>query len=82
MLVDYGDISQALAPLVHDYLDHHDLNQTLGGVLSEPTSEAVARWIYEQLKYHPVFITDLQRVHLDAVIIEETCTAACEYSEA
>jgi 6-pyruvoyl-tetrahydropterin synthase len=48
MLLDFGDISAALKPLLDAFLDHHHLNETTG--LHNPTSEAIARWIYERLE--------------------------------
>lgn len=69
MLIDYGEISKAMRPLLDDQLDHHYLNATLG--LEHPTSEQVAMWIYWRLL--PALPS------LSAVIIEETCTSRCEY---
>ncbi len=69
MLVDYGDLSSAITPLVEDYLDHHHLNETTQ--LENPTSEHLARWIYDKMKsVIPLLV---------AVRIEETCTSAAEY---
>ncbi len=69
MVVDYGDISEAVKPLVEKYLDHWHLNESTG--LENPTSEALARWVYDKLK--PVI------PQLSAIFIQETCTAECEY---
>lgn len=69
MLIDYGDISAAVKPLVEEYLDHWHLNDTLK--TDHPTSEGVARWIYQQLK--PIL------PNLVEVRIEETCTSAATY---
>lgn len=69
MLIDYGDLSRAIEPLLERYLDHHYLNQTLG--LRSPTSEEIARWVFARLK--PVLPT------LTEVVIEETCTSRCTY---
>lgn len=69
MLVDYGDLSAAVKPLVEEYLDHHHLNETLG--LENPTSEEIARWVYEKVK--PLLPP------LTEVVIEETCTSKCTY---
>jgi 6-pyruvoyltetrahydropterin/6-carboxytetrahydropterin synthase len=69
MLVDFGDLSAAVKPLVEKYLDHWHLNDTTG--LDNPTSEELARWIYNKLK------PDLP--WLVAVTIQETCTSSCEY---
>lgn len=69
MLIDYGDISAAIKPLVDEVLDHYHLNESTG--LSSPTSEELARWIFQRVKVSLPF--------LSAVIIEETCTSRCEY---
>lgn len=74
MLVDYGDISAAVKPLVEDHLDHWHLNDSVPDA-HPPTSEHLARWLFKQLKKTP--IGDVLR----AVIIEETCTARCEYHD-
>jgi 6-pyruvoyltetrahydropterin/6-carboxytetrahydropterin synthase len=70
MLMDYGDIKKAFNPIVEDYLDHHFLNETLG--LKNPTSEEIARWLFNKLK------KDLPVV---GVLINETCTSSCFYSD-
>lgn len=69
MIVDFGDLSAATRPIVDDYLDHHCLNETLG--LESPTSEAIARWVFERLISEGVGVS--------AVTIEETCTSVCTY---
>lgn len=72
MLVDYGDLSAVLKPIVEESLDHWHLNDSTG--LESPTSEALAEWLYNKLtKDHR--IRDL----LHSVIVEETCTSRCEY---
>lgn len=69
MLVDYSEMKKAIKPLLKDYLDHHHLNETLK--LESPTSEVIARWIFEKTKPHlPALV---------AVIIDETCTSRCIY---
>lgn len=72
MVMDYGDIKQYLQPLLDNFLDHYYLNETTG--LENPTSEAIAKWIYEQLE-----IVGLPG--LDAVEIQETCTSGCRYTK-
>ena len=67
-LIDYGDIKRACAPIVKR-LDHYYLNEIPG--LSNPTSETIAKWLWEQLK--PVLPA------LSAIVIHETCTSTCEY---
>ncbi len=71
MLMDFGDVSRAVQPLLDNVLDHHHLNGTTS--LANPTSECLAEWIYRHLKS--------ALPHLVAVRIEETCTSAAEYRE-
>jgi 6-pyruvoyltetrahydropterin/6-carboxytetrahydropterin synthase len=72
MVMDFGEISQYLQPLLEDFLDHHYLNETTG--LENPTSEELARWIYEKLEK-----AGLPGLH--AVEIRETCTSGCTYHQ-
>lgn len=66
--VDYAEISDAFRPL-HDMLDHHYLNEIPG--LQNPTSENLARWIWERL---------VERLRgLSRITIHETCTSTCHY---
>ena len=74
MAIDFADLKKAIQPLLDDYLDHYDLNQTLD--LENPTSEAIARWVYRKIKAS-VSWSDM----LYSVVIEETCTSSCEYRE-
>ena len=67
-LIDYGDIKIAADPIVKR-LDHYYLNEIQG--LSNPTSENLAKWLWERLK--PVLS------QLSAVVVHETCTSTCEY---
>ena len=67
-LIDYGDIKQAVDPLVKR-LDHFYLNKIEG--LENPTSEILAKWLWDRVK--PVL------PQVSAVIVHETCTSACEY---
>jgi 6-pyruvoyltetrahydropterin/6-carboxytetrahydropterin synthase len=66
--IDYGDIKEAAEPLVKR-LDHFYLNEIEG--LSNPTSEHIAKWIWDRLK--PVL------PQLSAILVYETCTSSCEY---
>lgn len=66
---DFGDISKAFRPL-YDRLDHYYLNEIEG--LENPTSENLARWIWDRLK------PKLQG--LSVVMVRETCTSGCVYS--
>lgn len=67
-LIDFGDIKTAAEPLV-EQLDHCYLNDIQG--LSNPTSENLARWLWERLKP--------RLPPLSAIVIYETCTSRCEY---
>lgn len=69
MVMDYSDIKKSIKPLVENYLDHHHLNDTLA--TDSPTSEYVAKWIYEKLKP--------ELPQLSSVGVKETCTSSCLY---
>lgn len=70
MIMDYGDIKKYIQPLLDQYLDHYYLNESTG--LENPTSEALAKWIYEKLEA-------INLPGLYAVEIKETCTSGCQY---
>src|SRR4051794_7567734 len=65
-IMDFGDIKAAFKPLL-DQLDHHYLNEIAG--LENPTSENVARWIWDRLQ--PIL------PGLCRVVVRETCTSGC-----
>jgi len=67
-VMDFADIKTAFQPLF-DQLDHNYLNEVQG--LENPTSENLARWIWERLR-HPL-------PNLNQVMINETCTSGCVY---
>lgn len=67
-LIDYGEISAAVRP-IESALDHRVLNEIEG--LEIPTSEVVARWIFERLKATLPLLTE--------VVVHETCTSRCHY---
>lgn len=67
-VVDFADITAAWKPL-HQVLDHHYLNEVPG--LGNPTSENLARWIWEHLS--------LNLDTLAEVLVRETCTSGCAY---
>lgn len=66
--MDYGEVDALWAP-IHDLLDHNYLNEVHG--LENPTSENLARWLWERLK------TKLPS--LSAITVFETCDARCTY---
>jgi 6-pyruvoyltetrahydropterin/6-carboxytetrahydropterin synthase len=67
-VMDYADIRRAFAP-IWEQLDHRYLNEVPG--LENPTSENVARWIWDRLKPRLPLLA--------AVAVAETCTARCVY---
>jgi 6-pyruvoyltetrahydropterin/6-carboxytetrahydropterin synthase len=69
MVVDYCDLAAAIQPLLDEFLDHHDLNETLG--FENTTAERIAQWIFNKVKPKVWELT--------AVIIEETRSSAVEY---
>ena len=67
-IMDFGDLKAAFKP-IYNQLDHYYLNDIEG--LENPTSENIARWIWDRLK--PALPA------LCAVEIRETCTSGCVY---
>lgn len=68
-IMDFADISAAFKPL-YERLDHHYLNEIKG--LENPTSENLARWIWQELKPKLPLLT--------SIVVKETCTAGCVYT--
>jgi 6-pyruvoyltetrahydropterin/6-carboxytetrahydropterin synthase len=66
--MDFADVSEVFKP-IYQQLDHHYLNEIEG--LFNPTSENLARWIWDQL--HPSLPL------LSKVCVNETCTSGCIY---
>ena len=67
-VMDFAEVKAAFDPLYRQ-LDHYYLNDVPG--LENPTSENLARWIWQRLK--PALPA------LSEVVIHETCTAGCRY---
>lgn len=67
-VMDFADIGCAFRPL-HDCLDHNYLNEIAG--LENPTSETLARWIWDRLQRALPALT--------SVVVRETCTSGCVY---
>ena len=65
---DFAELKAAFEPL-HQTLDHHYLNEIKG--LENPTSENLARWIWERLKSGLPGLIE--------VTVHETCTSRCTY---
>ena len=70
-VMDFADVKAAFDPLFQR-LDHHYLNDVPG--LENPTSENLAKWIWQQLK--PAL------PQLSAVVVHETCTSGARYTGA
>lgn len=66
--VDYADLDAAFDPL-RRRLDHYYLNE-IGG-LANPTSEVLARWIWERL--------EPELPGLWKITVRETCNSRCVY---
>ena len=67
-VMDFADLTRAFAPIRAE-LDHYYLNE-IGG-LENPTSEVIARWLWDRLKPN--------LPQLSKVVLHETCTAGCVY---
>ena len=67
-VMDFADLRVAFQPF-YDQLDHHCLNEIDG--LENPTSENLARWIWQRLKPGLAGLTK--------VCVQETCNAGCIY---
>lgn len=68
-VMDFAEVKSAFEPLFQ-LLDHHYLNDVPG--LDNPTSEHLARWIWQRLK--PAL------PQLSAVVVHETCTSGARYA--
>jgi len=67
-VMDFAEIQAAFAPLMAQ-LDHYYLNEIDG--LSNPTSENLARWIWQRLKPALPMLSEVE--------VRETCTSGCQY---
>ena len=68
-VLDFAEIKVAFKPLF-EQLDHHYLNDIEG--LDNPTSENLARWIWQRLKPTLPLLSSIQ--------IRETCTSGCVFN--
>jgi 6-pyruvoyltetrahydropterin/6-carboxytetrahydropterin synthase len=67
-VMDFADLKAAFEPL-YLLLDHNYLNEVPG--LENPTSEVIARWIWDGLQ--PAL------AGLSSVVVRETCTSGAVY---
>lgn len=68
-VMDFADVKAAFEPLFRE-LDHRYLNDVPG--LENPTSEHLARWIWQRLKPGLPLLA--------AVVVHETCTSGARYT--
>ncbi|MCB1669116.1 MAG: 6-carboxytetrahydropterin synthase QueD [Porticoccaceae bacterium] len=68
-VMDFGELKEHFKP-VYEQLDHNYLNDIKG--LENPTSENIARWIWQQLKPSLPLLSKVQ--------VRETCTSGAIYS--
>lgn len=76
MVVDFGQLSAIVKPIVEEKLDHHFLNESVP--LENPTSEHLARWLWLQVAAR-LMPGRAHRGFELAVVIEETCTSRCTF---
>jgi 6-pyruvoyltetrahydropterin/6-carboxytetrahydropterin synthase len=67
-VMDFAELKARFKP-IYEQLDHHYLNDIPG--LENPTSENIARWIWERLKPSLPLLSQVE--------IRETCTSGCIY---
>lgn len=67
-IMDFGELKAAFDP-IYQQLDHHYLNDIAG--LENPTSENLARWIWQRLKPTLPMLSKIE--------VKETCTSGCIY---
>ena len=68
-LVDFGEITKVVEPILKAELDHRTLNDVPG--LENPTSENLCGWLWRRLA--PLL------PGLAVITVRETCTARCTY---
>ncbi len=67
-VMDFAELKAVFKP-IYQQLDHHYLNDIAG--LENPTSENLARWIWQQLKPSLPILSKIE--------VKETCTSGCIY---
>jgi 6-pyruvoyltetrahydropterin/6-carboxytetrahydropterin synthase len=77
MVIDFGRIKNVVGPFI-DHLDHSNLNEIMEDVLSHPTAENIAWYIYTKL----LTTKDVYIVRrLRSVTVYETPTSYATYSK-
>jgi 6-pyruvoyltetrahydropterin/6-carboxytetrahydropterin synthase len=67
-VMDFADVREAFEPIFRR-LDHNYLNEVPG--LENPTSEVLARWIWQELKPRLPL--------LSRIVVHETCTSGASF---
>lgn len=81
MLVDFGIVKQILDYFLDKYLDHHQLNDTLGE--PNPTAEFLAKWLFDHVEEwaRKTFVANGRAyIHLVRVCIWESPECCIKYS--
>ena len=68
-VMDFAELREAFEP-IFTRLDHHCLNEVPG--LENPTSEVLARWIWNELKPRLPL--------LSRIVVHETCTSGVSFT--
>jgi len=71
MVIDFNDLTEAVKPMIDQYLEHKWLNDTLD--TDSPTAEFIAQWIYNHLKPH------IPQLH--SISIHETASSRVTFWE-
>lgn len=81
MLIDYTDVKRALTTVLQPY-DHAYLNNLPEFSTLNPTSEQIARLLYQQLRDNLLTTDELRRrIHLDEVVVFESERQGVGYGE-
>lgn len=76
MGIDFRDMKSAVQTVIGK-LDHTDLNELTPFINENPSSEIIARYLYQELKS----ILNAPGIHLSRVRVAETPTCSVCYSE-
>lgn len=76
LLIDFRDLKKAVGDVIGE-IDHRDLNGVAAFEGTNPTSENIARYLYDQLKSR----LQPQRCTVSRVLVRETPGTVAAYSE-
>ena len=77
MVIDFGELKGILNEVLEE-LDHRFINETPPFDRINPTSENMARWIFQQLRAR---ISALEGVRISKVTVQESEGVAASYWE-